>query len=124
MARALVTFERGEDGAWFPTCVWLATRDRLEAKEVPGDPNRTSDKNAISALDSMRFARVPGNGRRPLRSAPDEAIGTRLCPQAGMVPLTRGVATAGSRYHDGALPRHLHLHSCGSGFIIGLRAQE
>ena len=51
--------------------------------EVPGDPNRTSYKNAIPALDSMRFARVPGNGRRPLRSTPDEAIGTRLCPQAG-----------------------------------------
>ena len=47
MARALVTFERTGDGGWRPAAVWLASKDRLEAKALPGDSRRENWKNAL-----------------------------------------------------------------------------
>lgn len=63
MARALVTYERQADGGFKPTIVWLATRDRIEAKELPGDANRTNYKNAI-LKDAQRPRRDPNSAER------------------------------------------------------------
>lgn len=57
MARALVTFERGQDSTWVPTCVWLATPDGIRAKERPGDPARTSHK--LATLNDPILRRDP-----------------------------------------------------------------
>ncbi len=58
MARALVTQERQPDGGWKPTIVWLATRDGIEAKALPGDARRENWKNAILS-DAKRPRRDP-----------------------------------------------------------------
>ena len=63
MARALVTYERTPDGGFKPTIVWLATRNLIEAKELPGDARRTNYKNAI-LKDAQRPRRDPFSQER------------------------------------------------------------